>query len=308
MAGPIRVSASPESAPAAPPAGARLRRALRRAALCELGSAAALCLFALAAVLGPWIAPHAPQAQDLPARLSAPSPAHPLGVDELGRDQLSRLLMGARVAIGMGLGVVVLSAAIGTAVGAWAGLRGGWWDEGLMRCIDVLVAFPGLLLAIALVAVLGPDLRNTFLALCAIGWVGYARLSRAQALSLREREFVGAARACGANPLRVVARHLIPNLLGPVLVQATLGVGGVVVAEASLSFLGLGVQPPAASWGSMLRSGSQHLLDAPWLALFPGVAIAALVLSLNFLGDALAERLDPGRAGASRGLASWSGI
>jgi peptide/nickel transport system permease protein len=265
-------------------------------------------VFALAAVLAPWAAPYAPQAQNLPARLSGPSLAHPLGVDELGRDQLSRLLMGARVAIGMGLGVVVLSAALGTGLGAWAGLRGGWWDEGLMRLIDVLVAFPGLLLAVALVAVLGPDLRNTFLALCAIGWVGYARLSRAQALSLREREFVEAARACGASPLRVVALHLVPNLLGPILVQATMGVGGVVVAEASLSFLGLGAQPPTASWGSMLRSGSQHLLDAPWLALFPGLAIAALVLSLNFLGDALAERLDPGRPGAPGGQASWCGM
>jgi peptide/nickel transport system permease protein len=261
-------------------------------------SAATVALFALTAVLAPWLAPFPPEAQDLPAMLSSPSRAHPLGADELGRDVLSRLMSGARLSLALGLGVVAVCAAVGTVLGTAAGLRGGWLDEALMRCIDVLLAFPGLLLAIALVAVLGPDLRNTVLALCLIGWVGYARLSRAQALSLREREFVAAARAAGAGSARLLARHLIPNLFGPVLVQATLGVGGIVAAEASLSFLGLGAQPPAASWGSMLRAGTQHFLDAPHLALFPGAAIAALVLAFSFLGDALAGRLDPRRSDA----------
>lgn len=225
--------------------------------------------------------------------LSGPSLAHPLGVDELGRDVLSRLLAGARVALGMGLGVVALSAAIGMALGAWAGLRGGWWDEALMRLIDVLLAFPGLLLAIALVAVLGPGLRHTFLALCAIGWVGYARLSRAQALSLREREFVAAARALGASNTRIVVRHVLPNVLGQIVVAASLDLGTKIIATASLSFLGLGTQPPTPDWGNMLATGRQVMTVAAHVSLFPGLVIFLVVVAANLFGDGLRDALDP---------------
>lgn len=250
-------------------------------------------LTALAAVFGPWIVPFDPVAQDLPLRLAGPSAAHPLGLDELGRDILARLLVGARISLLVGTSVVAVSAVVGTAVGAVAGYVGGWVDDLIGRLMDVLLAFPGILLAIALVAVLGPSLTNVVLALAVIGWVGYARLVRGQVLKVRELEYVQAARAVGAPMTRVLTRHVVPATLSAVTVQATLGMAGAIIAEASLSFLGLGVQPPTPSWGSMLDAGRAHLLDAPHLTLFPGLAIALLVLGLNFVGDALRDRLDP---------------
>jgi peptide/nickel transport system permease protein len=250
-------------------------------------------LTAMAAVVGPWLVPFDPSAQDLPLRLAAPSAAHPLGLDELGRDILARLLIGARISLLVGVSVVSVSAVVGTAVGAMAGYMGGWVDDVIGRVMDVLLAFPGILLAIALVAVLGPSLTNVILALVVIGWVGYARLVRGQVLKVRELEYVQAARAVGAPTARVIVRHVVPATLSAVTVQATLGMAGAIIAEASLSFLGLGVQPPTPSWGSMLDAGRAHLLDAPHLTLFPGIAIAALVLGLNFVGDALRDRLDP---------------
>ena len=246
----------------------------------------------LLALLGPWIAPD-PYVLDLPQRLNGPSWPHPLGLDELGRDVLARLVVGARVSLLVGLAVVALSATIGVAVGAVAGYAGGWIDEVSGRLMDVLLAFPGILLAIALVAVLGPSLNHVVLALVVIGWVSYARLVRGQVLKLRELEYVQAARALGARPARVLVRHVVPATLPSVTVQATLGMAAAIISEASLSFLGLGVQPPTPSWGTMLDAGRSHLFDAPHLTIFPGIAIALLVLGFNFVGDALRDALDP---------------
>ena len=254
---------------------------------------AIVAVTALGAVLGPWVVPHDPAAQDLAQRLQGPSPAHWLGMDELGRDILARLLVGARVSLLVGVAVVSVSAAAGILIGALAGYVGGWFDEAVGRLMDVLLAFPGILLAIGLVAVLGPSLTNVVLALTVIGWVGYARLVRGQVLKVRQLEYVQAARALGAPLSRVLAVHVVPATLSAVTVQATLGMAAAIIAEASLSFLGLGVQPPTPSWGTMLDAGRSHLIDAPHLTIFPGVAIALLVLGLNFVGDALRDRLDP---------------
>jgi peptide/nickel transport system permease protein len=247
----------------------------------------------LAAVAGPYLTPYDSTAQELARRLEAPSLAHPLGLDELGRDILARLLEGARISLMVGLAVVSVSSTVGMLFGSIAGYFGGRVDDLISRVIDVLMAFPGILLAIALVAVLGPSLTNVVLALSVIGWVGYARLVRGQALRARELEFVQAARACGAGSARIVVRHILPTALPAVVVQATLGMAGAIIAEASLSFLGLGVQPPTPSWGTMLDAGRAHLFDAPHLTVFPGLAIALLVLGFNFLGDGLRDRVDP---------------
>ena len=249
----------------------------------------------LAALIGPWVVPYDPAEQVLADRLARPSFGHPFGLDELGRDVLARVLAGARISLLVGLSVVAASAGIGTILGSAAGYYGGWIDELISRVIDVLMAFPGILLAIALVAVLGPSLTNVVVALAAIGWVGYARLVRGQVLRAREFDFVQAARALGAPVRRIIAWHVLPTVLNAVVVQASLGMAGAIIAEASLSFLGLGVQPPTASWGTMLAGGRTHLLDAPHLTIFPGVAIALLVLGFNFLGDALRDALDPQR-------------
>lgn len=265
--------------------------AVRRVRLAAFG----VSLLLAAAAVGPWISPWPANEQLLERRLEGPSREHPLGLDELGRDVLSRLLAGARVSVAVGLAVVGVAGTIGTLIGAAAGALGGRWDTALMRVIDVFLAFPGILLAIALVAVLGPALRNVVVALVAIGWVGYARLARGQALQLREQEYVLAARAAGASRLRILFRHLLPNLLPLAVVQASLALAGAILAEASLSFLGLGIQPPTPSWGAMINAGRSHLLDAPHVTLFPGLAILLSVLSLNFLGDELVDRLDPRR-------------
>lgn len=250
-------------------------------------------LAVLAATLGPVLTPYDPAAQTLEHRLEPPSRSHPLGLDELGRDILSRLLSGARISLLVGLVVVSVSSLVGMALGSIAGYFGGAVDDVISRATDILMAFPGILLAIALVAVLGPSLTNVILALCVIGWVGYARLVRGQALRARELEYVQAARALGASPARIVVRHVLPTAFPAVIVQATLGMAGAIIAEASLSFLGLGVQPPTPSWGSMLDAGRAHLFDAPHLTIVPGVAIATLVLGFNFLGDGLRDRIDP---------------
>jgi peptide/nickel transport system permease protein len=246
-----------------------------------------------AAVAGPWLIPYEPAAQELPRRLERPTVSHPFGLDELGRDILSRIVSGARISLLVGLSVVTISSLIGVVLGAVAGYSGGKIDDGISRVMDVLMAFPGILLAIALVAVLGPSLGNVILALSVIGWVGYARLVRGQALRTRELEFVQAARALGAGAPRIILRHILPTTLPSVVVQGTLGMAGAIIAEAALSFLGLGVQPPTPSWGTMLDAGRSHLFDAPHLTIFPGLAIAILVLGFNFLGDGLRDRLDP---------------
>jgi len=264
--------------------------------LLKLGAAIVLAI-AVLAIAGPAIAPVDPSAQNLPLRLNGPSLAHPFGLDELGRDVFARILVGARISFFIAIVVIGVSAVVGTLLGAVAGYFGGWVDEVISRVTDTLMAFPGLLLAIALVAVLGPSLANTLFALTAIGWVGFARLVRGQVLRAREFEYVQAARALGATTSRLLLRHVVPSTLPAIVVQATLGMAGVVISEAALSFLGLGVQPPTPSWGSMLSGGRVHLLDAPHLTVFPGVAIALLVLGFNFLGDGLRDLTDPKQQG-----------
>lgn len=245
----------------------------------------------VAAVIGPWLVPFDPSAQELALRLEGPSRLHWLGLDELGRDILARIMAGARVSLFVGVVVVSVSASVGALMGSLAGYYGGVVDEIISRVIDILLAFPGLLLAIALVAVLGPSLTNVALALSLIGWVGYARVVRAQVLQAREFEYVAAARAIGAATPRILIRHVLPAALPALTVQATLGMGGAILSEAALSFLGLGVQPPTPSWGAMLNYGRAHVLDAPHLTVFPGLAIALVVLGLNLLGDSLRDKL-----------------
>ena len=257
--------------------------------------AAIVLLAVVAALAGPWMVPFDPSSQQLSLRLERPSLHHPFGLDELGRDIFSRVLAGARISLIVGVTVVGISTLVGVSLGSIAGYFGGWVDDLISRGIDVLLAFPGILLAIALVAVLGPSLRNVVFALSVIGWVGYARLVRGQVLRAREFEFVQAARALGAGTGRILLRHVIPTTMPAVIVQATLGMAGAILAEAALSFLGLGVQPPTPSWGTMLNGGRLHLLDAPHLTIFPGAAIALLVLGFNFLGDGLRDVLDPKR-------------
>ena len=262
----------------------------------KLGAAIVLGA-ALAAIVGPALTPFDPAAQDLALRLAGPSSAHWFGLDELGRDILARVLAGARISFLVGITVVSVSASLGTLLGAVAGYFGGVTDDVIGRVIDVLLAFPGLLLAIALVAVLGPSLGNVLFALTVIGWVGYARLVRGQVLRAREFEYVQAARAAGAGTPRVLWRHVIPSAIPAVVVQGTLGMAGAIIGEAALSFLGLGVQPPTPSWGTMLNGGRAHLLDAPHLTVVPGLAIAVLVLGFNFLGDGLRDATDPKHTG-----------
>ena len=250
--------------------------------------------FVLCALLAPWLAPHDPAFIELPVRLAGPSSVHWLGTDELGRDLFSRLLYGARISLLVGSSVVAVSLLLGLVFGSLAGYYGGLVD----RIFTVIVmnsflAFPGFLLAIAFVAFLGPGLFNLILALSIGGWVGYARLVRAQVLATREREFVEAARSLGASDWRVITRHILPNIIQPVIVQAAIGMAGAVLADATMSFLGLGVPPPTASWGSMLNDGRAHLFDAPHLVLFPSAAVMLAVLSFNFIGDGLRDYLDP---------------
>lgn len=249
----------------------------------------------VAAVLAPGILPWDPAVQDLANRLQGPTWQHWFGLDELGRDIFARVLLGARVSLLVGLIVVAVSSVVGMVVGAVSGYYGGRIDQAIGRVMDVLMAFPGMLLAIALVAVFGPSLTNVVLALVVIGWVGYARLVRGQVLRARELDYVIAARALGAGTLRILARHVLPTAVPSVLVQATLGMAGVMLSEAALSFLGLGVQPPTPSWGTMINGGRAHLLDAPHLTIFPGVCLAIVVLGFNFLGDGLRDAIDPRR-------------
>jgi len=262
----------------------------------RLASAALIMVAALAAaaVFAPWLAPYDPVRQDLPERLKGPSRQHPLGNDELGRDILSRILIGARVSMQVGAAVVLLSSVTGVLIGGLAGYIGGKLDT-LVSAIVVnsLMAFPGILLAIALAAFLGPGLDRLVFAMASIGWVGYARVARSQALRIRTFEFVEAARALGATDRRIFFRHVLPAVVQPVLVQASIGMGAAVLWEASLSFLGLGIAPPAPSWGSMLNDGRNHLFDAPHLVVFPSIALVLTVFSFNFLGDALRDWLDP---------------
>lgn len=253
-----------------------------------------LLIFALTALFAPWLAPANPAAIDLAHRLAPPSAAHWFGTDELGRDILSRVIFGARLSLLVSVSVVSCSLSLGIVLGGIAGYYGGPVDTALnIFLMNAFMALPGILLAIAFVAFLGPGLINLILALSIGGWVGYARLVRGQVLAVREREFVEAARALGASDLRIFFRHILPNIVQPLIVQSAIGMAGAVLAEATLSFLGLGVPPPTASWGSMLNDARSHLFDAPHLVVFPAIAVMLCVLSFNFIGDALRDYLDP---------------
>jgi peptide/nickel transport system permease protein len=242
-----------------------------------------LVLFVTMALVASFAAPYDPAAIDLQHRLLSPSHGHWFGTDELGRDIFSRILYGARISLSLGM-----------LIGGLAGYYGGWIDTALnIFLMNAFLALPGILLAIAFVAFLGPGLFNLVMALSISGWVGYARLVRAQVLAVREREFVEAARALGAGDVRIFARHIVPNIVQPILVQAAIGMAGAVLAEATLSFLGLGIPAPAPSWGSMLNDARSHLFDSPHLVVFPALAVMGCVLSFNFIGDALRDYLDP---------------
>jgi len=261
-----------------------------------------LAIFVLCAIFAPVLAPHDPAQLDLNARLLPPSHAHFFGTDELGRDIFSRILFGARISLIVAVSVVSISLAIGLVAGALAGFYGGWLDAVInIYVMNAFLALPGILLAIAFVAFMGPGLWNLIFALSIGGWVGYARLVRAQVMAVKEREFVEAARALGANDLRILLRHILPNIVQPLIVQAAIGMAGAVLAEATLSFLGLGIPPPAASWGSMLNDARSHLFESPHMVAFPAIAVMLCVLSFNFIGDALRDRMDP-RTRLSAGL------
>ena len=269
------------------------RRAARHNPLAATG-VVLVSIFVLFAIFAPWIAPQDPAAISLPTRLEPPSAAHWFGSDELGRDILSRIIYGARISMLVGSCVVLASLALGLVIGSIAGYYGGRVDRFVnVVLMNAFLSFPGILLAIAFVAFRGPGILNLVLALSLGGWVGYARLVRGQVLAAREKEFVEAARALGASDLRVIVRHILPNIIQPVIVQSAIGMAGAILAEATMSFLGLGVPPPTASWGTMLNDGRAHLFDAPHLVLFPALTVMLAVLSFNFIGDALRDYLDP---------------
>jgi peptide/nickel transport system permease protein len=265
----------------------------RRNVLASIGMVL-VAVFVVFALFAPWIAPQNPSNIDLPSRLQPPNGSHWFGTDELGRDIFSRVIYGARISMLVGSSVVAGSLLLGLVLGSIAGYYGGLADRFFnVIVMNAFLSFPGILLAIAFVAFLGPGIFNLILALCIGGWVGYARLVRAQVLAVKEKEFVEAARALGASDWRIVAHHILPNIIQPVIVQAAIGMAGAVLAEATMSFLGLGVPPPTASWGSMLNDGRAHLFDAPHLVLFPALAVMLAVLSFNFIGDALRDYMDP---------------
>jgi len=247
----------------------------------------------LAVALAPFLGLQSYETIDLGRRLLPPSDTHWFGTDELGRDVFSRLLHGGRISFLVSLIVVTISFVTGVILGSVAAWRGRLIDESIMRLADVLLAFPGLLLAIALMAVLGPSLENVILALIVIGWIPYARLARALVLKFRELDFVNASRSLGATSKRIWLQHIFPNMLPTLFVQVSFSFAGMILAESSLSFLGLGVQPPEPSWGNMLSDAKNHLMDAPYLTVFPGLAIFVSVLSFNLLGDSLRDRFDP---------------
>ena len=249
--------------------------------------------FLLLALAAPLVAPYDPLAQDLYNRLAAPSVSHPFGTDDFGRDILSRVIYGSRISLRIGGVAVLLALAVGTAIGLTAGYWGGVLDQGLMRAMDLMLAFPSILLAIGIVAVLGPGLENAMLAVGIVAVPQYARLVRASALSVREQDYVQAVRALGAGDLRILVFAVLPNCLAPLIVQSTLGLATAILDAAGLSFLGLGAQPPTPEWGAMLSGGRELILSAPWVLTFPGLAILLTVLAFNLLGDGLRDALDP---------------
>ena len=272
-----------------------IRRRIARSRWTVAGLAVVV-LLALVALGAPWLAPGDPYRGDLSAGLQPPSSAYLLGTDAQGRDVLSRVLYGARLSLTVGLGSQAVSLAVGLALGLVAGYSGRWVDATVMRVADVSLAFPSLLLLIAIAAAVKPSLPVICLVIGLVGWAGMARLVRGQVLVVRALDYVQAARALGASDARLVTRHILPNVLAPVIVATTLGIGGAIMAEAALSFVGLGAQPPTPSWGAMVAEGRDLLRVAPWVSLFPGLAIGVAVLGLNLLGDGLRDALDVRRA------------
>jgi oligopeptide transport system permease protein len=254
---------------------------------------AVLVSFTLASLAAPWIAPHAYDKTNLRHGAKPPTWVYPLGTDELGRDLLTRILYGARISFAVGILATLVSLTIGVTYGSIAGLRGGGVDHVMMRLVDILYGLPFMFVVILLIVLFGRHIVNLFIALGAVQWLTMARIVRGQVLSLRARDFVLSAHAMGASPWRVVVRHLLPNAIGPIVVYATLTVPAIMLEEAFLSFLGLGVQPPMASWGSLAAEGAAAMEAYPWLILFPGLALTLTLLSLNFLGDGLRDALDP---------------
>ncbi len=264
----------------------------RRCGMLLFGAFIVLAMSALA-LLAPWIAPFDPAQLDLDHILMPASAEHLMGTDALGRDVFSRLLYGARVSLWVGFVAVGISSVIGIVLGLVSGFFGGWVDEVIMRGVDVMLCFPSFFLILAVIAFLEPSLTNIMVVIGLTSWMGVARLVRAETLSVRERDFIAASRLAGASAPRILFRHILPNTLAPVLVSATLGVAGAILIESSLSFLGLGVQPPDASWGNMLMEGKSVLEIAPWLSLWPGLSILVTVLGYNLLGESLRDLLDP---------------
>ena len=270
-----------------------LPRLVRHNPLAALGCVF-VAFFIFSAIFAPWISPQDPAEINLATRLAPPSLREVCGSDQLGRDVLSRLIYGARISMLVGSCVVAASLGMGLVIGSIAGYYGGGIDRFVnVVLMNAFLSFPGILIAIAFVAFRGPGILNLVLALSLGGWVGYARLVRAQVLAAREKEYVEATRALGGTDLRILVVHILPNIIQPVIVQATIGMAGAILAEATMSFLGLGVPPPTASWGSMLNDGRGHLFDAPHLVIFPALAVMLAVLSFNFIGDALRDLLDP---------------
>ncbi len=259
-----------------------------------------IALLALTALLAPWLAPYDPSLQVLQDRLLPPCAHHWLGTDQYGRDVLSRLIYGSRISLEVGFVAVSIYVFIGTTVGSLAGYYGGWVDGLLMRLVDIVLCIPTLFLIMMVITFVGPSIFNIMVVIGLTSWTDVARLVRGEILSLKEREFIQAARVIGMSDTRIILRHLLPNALGPILVVATLGVGGAILVESVLSYMGLGVQPPTPSWGNMLEEGKEHLVDAWWLITFPGLAIFLTVLGYNLLGEGLRDYLDPRLRGSGR--------
>lgn len=289
------------TAPLSPTGG--LLRSFRRNRLAVFGLVL-LTLVVLGALLGPLVSPYDVVAQDIGSRLQAPSLAHPMGTDELGRDTLTRVLAGGRVSLAVGALATAVALAFGVLVGALAGFFRGWVDVVLMRLVDLMLSLPDLFLLILASALFGPRFLTIVIIVGLVRWMNVARLTRASFLSLREREFVEAARALGVRRRKVVTRHLLPNAMSPIIVAGTLGVASAIMAESTLSFLGLGLQPPTASWGSMLQDAQAQIFTSPWLAVFPGLMIVVTVLAINMVGDGLRDALDPSTSRAGRRTAA----
>ncbi|HYH37671.1 MAG TPA: ABC transporter permease [Azospirillum sp.] len=280
------------AAPPAPAGASALAHAFRSNRTSWAG-AVLLAAVVLAAVAAPLLAPADPLQQDILARLGPPSAEHPLGTDTYGRDVLSRLLYGAQISLTVGFAAIVVAVAVGGTLGIVAGYAGGLTDQIVMGAMDVLLSFPTLLLGLMVVATLGPSLENLIVAIAVTEMAPFARIARAPTLVLKEQGFVEAGRALGFHPVRIMAVHILPNLIAELAVMASLWLAAAIRTEAALSFIGLGVKPPAATWGGMIREGFETMLDAPWLALFPSLAVLATVLALNLLGDGLRDAIDP---------------